>query len=134
MGYILRSCIASLNTVGSSAQLVFGIFVTSVYIKLYGYFQPYAENEVDLLQELNQYFIFLTLFIILLSKTSKAASSRCDKNRNNILCLLTFRCWRHYYRLRNFINRKIKHNVTHLRRFKRITQRQFCTSIPLSLL
>jgi hypothetical protein len=56
---------------GSPAQLVFGIFVSVVYIKLYGYFQPYAENEDDFLQEFAQYFLFTTLFIILLVNTGK---------------------------------------------------------------
>jgi hypothetical protein len=53
------------------AQVVFGIFVAVVYMKVYGYFRPYAHDEDDFLQEMAQYLIFITLFIILLIETSK---------------------------------------------------------------
>jgi hypothetical protein len=50
---------------------VFGVFVAVIYIKLYGYFHPYAHDEDDFLQEMAQYQIFITLFIALLSQAGK---------------------------------------------------------------
>ena len=51
---------------GSSAQIVCGIFIAVVYIKLYGFFCPFKEDDDDVLQEMAQFQVFITLFISLL--------------------------------------------------------------------
>ena len=55
---------------GSPSQIVFGIFIAVVYIKLYGYFAPYESDEDDFLQELAQYQVFITLFVALCVQSS----------------------------------------------------------------
>jgi hypothetical protein len=55
---------------GSPSQIVFGIFIAVVYIKLYGYFAPYENDEDDFLQELAQYQVFITLFVALCVQSS----------------------------------------------------------------
>jgi hypothetical protein len=57
--------------VGSTAQIIFGILVAVMYMKLYGYFAPMLEPQDDFLQELAQYQVFFTLFIALLLRTRK---------------------------------------------------------------
>jgi ABC-type glycerol-3-phosphate transport system permease component len=51
---------------GSSAQIVCGIFIALVYIKLYGSFRPYKKDDDDVLQEMAQFQVYITLFISLL--------------------------------------------------------------------
>jgi hypothetical protein len=68
---LLLTAAVSIVATGSPAQIVFGIFVAVVYIKLYAYFLPYKNSEDDFLQELAQYQIFITLFISLLIQSSK---------------------------------------------------------------
>lgn len=43
-----------------------GISIAVVYIKLYGFFSPYKKNDDDILQEMAQFQVFITLFISLL--------------------------------------------------------------------
>jgi hypothetical protein len=57
--------------VGSPAQIVFGIFVAMVFMKLYAYFEPYVNDDDDFLQEMAQYQIFITFFIALLVQSGK---------------------------------------------------------------
>jgi hypothetical protein len=45
---------------------VCGIFIAVVYIKLYGFFCPFKEDDDDILQEMAQFQVFITLFISLL--------------------------------------------------------------------
>lgn len=51
---------------GSSGQIVWGIFIALVSIKLYGYFAPYKKVDDDVLQEMAQFQVYITLFISLL--------------------------------------------------------------------
>jgi hypothetical protein len=51
---------------GSSGQIVCGIFIAVVYIKLYGYYGPFKKDDDDVLQEMAQFQVFITLFISLL--------------------------------------------------------------------
>ena len=51
---------------GSPAQIVCGMFIALVYIKLYGYFCPFEEDDDDVLEEMAQYQVFITLIISLL--------------------------------------------------------------------
>jgi hypothetical protein len=52
--------------IGSSGQIVCGIFIALVYIKLYGYYGPFKKDDDDVLQEMAQFQVFITLFISLL--------------------------------------------------------------------
>jgi hypothetical protein len=61
--------VLSVVAAGSSAQIVFGIVVAVIFIKLYGYYAPYVEDDDDFIQELSQYQIFVTLLASLLIKT-----------------------------------------------------------------
>jgi hypothetical protein len=51
---------------GSSGQIVCGIFIAVMYIKLYGYYGPFKKDDDDVLQEMAQFQVFITLFISLL--------------------------------------------------------------------
>jgi hypothetical protein len=63
------TAVLSVVVAGSSTQIVFGIILAVIFIKLYGYYAPYVEDEDDFVQELSQYQIFITLFATLLIKT-----------------------------------------------------------------
>lgn len=52
-------------------QIVFGIFIALLFMKLYAFFQPYIDDRHDELQEIAQYQVFFTLFIALLIRTSE---------------------------------------------------------------
>ena len=52
-----------------------GISIAVVYIKLYGYFCPYIKVDDDLLQELAQFQVFITLFISLLIRVGRYSSA-----------------------------------------------------------
>jgi hypothetical protein len=56
---------------GSNAQIVYGVFIAVVFIKLYSYYRPFKELGDDSLQELALYQVFITLFISLLLRTSE---------------------------------------------------------------
>jgi hypothetical protein len=62
--------------VGSTVQIIFGILVAVMYMKLYGYFAPMLEPVDDFLQELAQYQVFFTLFIALLLRTGEKSEER----------------------------------------------------------
>jgi len=47
---LLLTAVVSVVGFGSTGQLVFGILVAIIYVKLYGYFQPYVQNELDIVQ------------------------------------------------------------------------------------
>ena len=51
---------------GSAGQIVCGIFIAVVYLKLYGYYGPFKKDDDDVLQEMAQFQVFITLFISLL--------------------------------------------------------------------
>ena len=63
---LLLTAIVSVVSNGSTAQIVFGIFVAIAYMKLYAYFSPFLEEKDNVLQEMAQYQVFFTLFIALL--------------------------------------------------------------------
>jgi hypothetical protein len=63
---LLLTAIVSVVSNGSTAQIVFGIFIAIAYMKLYAYFSPFLEGKDNMLQEMAQYQVFLTLFIALL--------------------------------------------------------------------
>jgi len=63
---LLLTAIVSVVSNGSTAQIVFGIFVAIAYMKLYAYFSPFLEGKDNMLQEMAQYQVFFTLFIALL--------------------------------------------------------------------
>ena len=90
---LLLTAVLSVVSTGSSAQVVFGIAIALVYMKLYGFYQPYDLDEHDVMQvrflfliislllfqldshyhiaslltqELAQYQVFITLFVGLL--------------------------------------------------------------------
>jgi hypothetical protein len=45
----------SIVSTGTAAQVVFGLFISMLFTKLYTYFAPLREDEDDALQELAQY-------------------------------------------------------------------------------
>ena len=55
---LLLTAVVSVVGTGSAAQIVFGIIIAIVYVKLYGYFQPYELDEHDIMQEVAQYQVF----------------------------------------------------------------------------
>jgi len=63
---LLLTAVVSVVGIGSSAQVVFGIVISIVYVKLYGHFQPYELDELDIVQEVAQYQVFFTFFFALL--------------------------------------------------------------------
>jgi hypothetical protein len=63
---LFLTAVVSVVAVGSPGQIVFGIFIAVLFVKLYGYFAPYKSDENDFLQEVAQYQVFITLFIALL--------------------------------------------------------------------
>lgn len=65
---------------GSSAQIVCGIFIAVLYIKLYSFFGPYKEVDDDVLQEMTQYQVFVTLFISLLIRVG----TYCTVSQNRL--------------------------------------------------
>ena len=68
---LLLTAVVSVVGFGSTGQLVFGILVAIIYVKLYGYFQPYVQNELDIVQEVAQYQVFFTFFIALLIRDDR---------------------------------------------------------------
>ena len=65
---LMLTAVVSVVEPGDNPQIVFGIFIALVYMKLYAYCQPFVRYEDDVLQEMAQYQIFFTLFIALLLK------------------------------------------------------------------
>jgi len=63
---LLLTAVVSVVGIGSAGQVVFGILIAIVYVKLYGYYQPYELDELDVVQEVAQYQVFFTLFVALL--------------------------------------------------------------------
>ncbi len=63
----------------SSMQIVFSIVITVVFIKLYGYYQPFNDPYVDVDGEYAQYQLFIILFVTLLIKEGKNLNIFCDK-------------------------------------------------------
>jgi hypothetical protein len=61
--------VLSVIAAGSSTQIIFGIIMAVIFIKLYGHFAPYQSDQDDFIQELSQYQIFITLLATLLIKT-----------------------------------------------------------------
>jgi hypothetical protein len=61
--------VLSVVVAGSSTQIIFGIIIAMIFIKLYSDFAPYVSDEDDSIQELSQYQIFVTLLATLLIKT-----------------------------------------------------------------
>ena len=47
---LLLTAVLSVVSTGSSVQIVFGIAIALVYMKLYGYYQPYDLDEHDVMQ------------------------------------------------------------------------------------
>jgi hypothetical protein len=93
---LLLTAVVSVVGTGSGSQIVFGIFIAILFIKLYSYYQPYVQvrtistialfvqpftlklpsrslqqDDDDFLQEVAQYQVFFTLFIALLIRDSK---------------------------------------------------------------
>jgi len=68
---LLLTAVVSVVGIGSTGQIVFGILVALIYVKLYGYFQPYAQHELDIVQEIAQYQVFFTFFIALLIRDDR---------------------------------------------------------------
>ena len=60
---LILTAVLSVVAVGSNLQIIFGILIALLFIKLYGYYQPYERDDDDLLQEVAQYQIFMTLFV-----------------------------------------------------------------------
>lgn len=52
---LLLTAVMSVTSTGSAGQVVFGIAVSVVFMKLYAYFEPFNENKDNILQEIAQY-------------------------------------------------------------------------------
>jgi hypothetical protein len=52
----------SIVNAGTSGQVVFGILLSVLYMKVYSYYQPYLLDESSIIAELSQYQIFFTFF------------------------------------------------------------------------
>ena len=63
---LLLTAVVSIVDAGSNDQVIFSIVIAVSYMKLYAYFQPFADKKDDMLQEIAQYQIFFTLFIALI--------------------------------------------------------------------
>ena len=63
---IMLTAVLSILAPGSSKQNVFGIVLTFLFTKLYGFYQPYLEDNDDLLADLGQVQIFFTFFATLI--------------------------------------------------------------------
>ena len=63
---LLLTAVVSIVDAGSNDQVIFSIVIAVAYMKLYAYFQPFADKKDDMLQEIAQYQIFFTLFIALI--------------------------------------------------------------------
>ena len=71
-----------LLSVGSASQIVCGIFIAVVYIKLYGYYGPFVNDDDDILQEMAQFQVFITLFISLLIRLGMYSTACCHSLLN----------------------------------------------------
>ena len=47
---LLLTAVLSVVSTGSSAQIVFGMVIALIYMKLYGYYKPYDLGEHDIMQ------------------------------------------------------------------------------------
>jgi len=63
---LLLTAVVSIVDAGNPDQIIFGIFMSVCFMKLYAYFQPFADKKDDMLQELAQYQIFFTQFASLI--------------------------------------------------------------------
>lgn len=62
---LLLTAALSVISPGSSAQNVLSILLALLYVKLYGYFNPYADASDDVLAEIGQFQVFFTFFTAL---------------------------------------------------------------------
>lgn len=67
---LLLTAVLSVCGEGSGFQIVIGIFIAIIFVKLYALYSPYVDDEDDYLQELAQYQILFTLFSALIIRTS----------------------------------------------------------------
>ena len=63
---IILTAVLSVCSTGSSEQNVLSILLAFIFIKIYGYFQPYAEYSNYQMAEVGQSQIFLTYFVIII--------------------------------------------------------------------
>ena len=59
---LMLTAVLSICDPGSSSQSVFAVLLGLFYIKLYGYFSPYADTDDNVIAETGQFQIFLTFF------------------------------------------------------------------------
>ena len=59
---LMLTAVLSVIASGSGAQIVTAMLISIVYIKIYGYIQPYESSDKNILAELAQYQILLTFF------------------------------------------------------------------------
>ena len=65
---------------GSASQVVVAMILAMISIKVYGYFQPFIEDSDDILAEITQYSIFLTLLSALMLKVDMTNEEGIDDN------------------------------------------------------
>ena len=63
---IMLTAVLSILAPGSPKQNIFGIVLTFIFTKLYGFYRPYLDHNDDVLADLGQVQIFLTFFAILI--------------------------------------------------------------------
>ena len=59
---LILTAVLSVCAPGSSSQAVFAIFVSHFYIKVYGYYAPYANSQDSILAETGQFQVYITFF------------------------------------------------------------------------
>jgi hypothetical protein len=63
---IMLTAVLSVLDPGSSGQSIVAVLIALLYIKVYGYFNPYREDSDDILSETGQFQIFFTFFCALI--------------------------------------------------------------------
>jgi hypothetical protein len=67
--------VLSIISPGSSPQSVLSVLLSLLFIKMYGYYQPYEADNDDIIAEVGQFQIFFTYFGALILQNSLLHSS-----------------------------------------------------------
>ena len=72
---ITITAVLSIISPGSSPQSVLSVLLSLLFIKMYGYYQPYEADTDDIIAEVGQFQIFFTYFGALILQNSLLHSS-----------------------------------------------------------
>lgn len=70
MRRLILTAVVSVCAPGTPSQAVFALLIALLYIKVYGYYAPYAHRQDSVLAETGQFQVFLTFFIALIIQNS----------------------------------------------------------------